>query len=131
MLVTVPPYAAGVLLAIHICDHLGVLAHPICVQPHIIVHIVAHVQLVDFLVEPINLLNMVHITRVWDWPIVREPCKLWGLHEGGDCDSVGLVQVKPQASQLHQVSEVAELLHDVVAAITSNKVVIASNYSHI
>ena len=52
------------------------LPHTISVEASIKVHIVAGVQLVNLVVQPINFLPVVDIAWVWDRPIVRKPAQL-------------------------------------------------------
>ena len=75
VLVAMSPLTASVLLAVPVREDLAVLAHPVGVQPHVVVHAIAEIELVDFPVKPIYFINMIDITWVWDWPIVSKPGK--------------------------------------------------------
>ena len=78
-----------VLLTILVKHHLGGLAHTVCVEPGILGNIVNHVELFNLMINVINLLPVVSVVIVGVGPVVREPCQLGRVHEGGNSHCVG------------------------------------------
>ena len=115
VLVPVSPGTGDDRLPVPVIAGLGVLTDTICVQAHIVHHVVTKVEVMDLPIKPINLFLLIDVTRVRIWAVVGKPGKLWGEHEGGDGHCVWVIRVEVQTCQLHKISEPIEHVQDLLS----------------
>ena len=84
----------------------------------------------DFVIEPINLFNLVVIPKRF-WAISGEPAQLRWVEEGSNSNSVGGVRVPLGSHVQHRLCEVLVSVQDVLSGIPMEQVSITSDYDHI
>ena len=92
--------------------------------------IILQIKVMDFVIEPINLFNLVVIS-IGHWAVSGEPAQLWWIEEGGNSYSVGGGRVSLDADVQDCLSEVLVPVQDVFPGIPMEQVSISSNYDHI
>ena len=122
---------AVMFLTIYVAVLSGGRADPVCVEVGEEWGAVGDVQQLDGLVEPHNFFQLVFI--LWRLlTIVREPSKLWWIHQGCNCHCVGSLLVKLSGALLqNHFGELLKTGYNEVTTIIMYKVVVASDQDHV
>ena len=98
------------------------------VEGGIIWGIVPRVFPANVLVKPVYLLLLVIITRIRDWPVIREPRNLRRVHKC--CNSNGVLDLTNLSPQDH-IGKLLKPIEDVVPGVVPHQVIVASNNTDI